>query len=257
MTQVERFTIRNGDVEIALTRGGRGRPLVLSPGLLTTQDDLHDLVGLLRRRHHVVTYDLRGHGASSAADDYSFSAFLSDFRAVMATVERLSLDSPVLVGHSLGADLIVRHESRSAVAERLILIDGANPVPEPFITPDELDEFRAMFHAAAQAEPESDAPGHPVLTAEHVLDLNVEIDSVRAGMLDEYRAIDVPIRMIMSTHMAGPGDDQQTLWRNRNWRAGIERLTTADPRIEVSWLDAGHGMMVTHAEEIARIITGE
>ncbi|MCX4851508.1 alpha/beta fold hydrolase [Streptomyces sp. NBC_00893] len=56
------FTIHHGGVTIPVSRGGRGRPLVLCPGLNSTQADLHELTGLLRRDHDVVTFDFRGHG---------------------------------------------------------------------------------------------------------------------------------------------------------------------------------------------------
>jgi pimeloyl-ACP methyl ester carboxylesterase len=140
------FTVDHDSVTIPVSRGGRGRPLVLCPGLLTTQADLRELIELLRRDHDVVSFDLRGHGLTSAADRYSFEAFLSDLGAVMAQLPRLDLPSaPVLMGHSLGADLAVHYaaEHPDSVAE-LVLIDGANPVPEPFITESELPEFRAM-----------------------------------------------------------------------------------------------------------------
>jgi len=52
----------------------------------------------------VVTYDQRGHGASSRASDYSPSSFLPDVEAV---VVELALEDVVLVGHSPGSHLAV------------------------------------------------------------------------------------------------------------------------------------------------------
>ncbi|WP_157106179.1 alpha/beta fold hydrolase [Nocardia sienata] len=257
--KVEHFTVRHGDVTIAMSRGGRGRPLVLCPGLLTTQADLHELTDLLRRDHDVVSFDLRGHGLSSAAGRYSFEAFLSDFRAVLAEVGRRGLPSqPVLVGHSLGADLVVHYacEHPGAAAE-LVLIDGANPVPEPFVTEADLPEFRAMFDGlAAWTRSLEGTPRQLLLTAPEALDLNLEVDVVRSEILGLYRKIDAPISMIMSTSMAGDSGEGRAPWRNQNWRAGIERLVRDRPHISVSWLDAGHGLIVTRAQEIAQLIRG-
>src|SRR4051812_48455213 len=126
-TSVRHFTVHHDGVTIPVSRGGRGRPLVLCPGLNSTQSDLHELAELLRRDHDVVTFDLRGHGLASAADRYSFEAFLSDLVAVLAEPGRLDLPSaPVLVGYSLGADLAVHYaaEHPDTVAG-LVLIDGA------------------------------------------------------------------------------------------------------------------------------------
>src|SRR3954462_8618477 len=58
---VRHFTVHHDGVTIPVSRGGRGRPLVLCPGLNSTQADLHELAELLRRDHDVVTFDLRGH----------------------------------------------------------------------------------------------------------------------------------------------------------------------------------------------------
>lgn len=259
VARIDHCTVRHDDVTLAMSRGGRGRPLVLCPGLLTTQADLDELAELLRRDHDVVTFDLRGHGLSSVAARYSFEAFLGDFSAVMAEVGRLGLPAqPVLVGHSLGADLVVHYAcAHPGAAAGIVLVDGANPVPEPFVTEADLPEFRAMFDDfAAWARSLEGTPHQVMLTAEEALALNIEVDEVRSAIIDRYRQIDAPISMIMSTSMAGAGGAGRAPWRNRNWRAGIERLVRERPHISVSWLDAGHGLVATHAEEIAGIIRG-
>ncbi|WP_411079663.1 alpha/beta fold hydrolase [Streptomyces sp. cmx-18-6] len=253
------FTIQNDGVTIPVTRGGRGRPLVLCPGLGSTQADLHELAGLLRRDHDVVTFDLRGHGLASAADRYSFEAFLSDLAAVLAVPGPLDLPSPpVLVGYSLGADLAVHYASEhpDAVA-RLVLIDGANPLPEPFITDVDLVEFRAMTEDPAtrrEAERARGTARQVLLAAQEILDLQLEIDVVRSGILDRYRKIDHPISMIMSTAIAGDSAEGRAPRHNRLWRAGVERLVHEQPDISTTWLDAGHALVFTHAPAIAEII---
>jgi pimeloyl-ACP methyl ester carboxylesterase len=218
---------------------------------------LHELAELLRRDHDVVTFDLRGHGLASAADRYSFDAFLSDLVAVMAELGRHDLDAaPVLVGYSLGADLAVHYacEHPGTVAE-LVLIDGANPVPEPFITEAVLPEFRAMWEdLATQQDTQRGTVRQVLLTAQEILDLNVEIDVVRSRILDRYRKIDRPISVIMSISMAGDSGEGHAPRFNQNWRAGIERLVREQPHIATSWLDADHQLVFTHAPVIAQII---
>ncbi|MEV4148729.1 alpha/beta fold hydrolase [Amycolatopsis sp. NPDC049691] len=252
-TQASRFEVHHDGVTIPVSRGGRGQPLVLCPGLLTTQADLHELIDLLRRDYDVVTFDLRGHGLSSPADRYTFEAFLGDLGAV---VTALGHRSPLLVGHSLGADLAVHYAAgHPGAVAGLVLVDGANPVPEPFVTDADLPDFRAMAenlrHELERAE---DTPRQVLLTPQDFLDLNLEIEVVRSGILDRYREIDRPIHMIMSTSMAGNSGDARTRWRNQNWRAGIERLVHELPHVATSWLDADHRLVVTHAPEIARLI---
>ncbi|WP_460341044.1 alpha/beta fold hydrolase [Actinoallomurus acanthiterrae] len=248
------YTVHHDGVTIPVSHGGRGRPLVLCPGLNSTQAYLRELTELLRRDHDVVTFDLRGHGLASAADRYTFEAFLSDLVAVLA--EPALPSPPVLVGYSLGADLAVHYASEhpGTVAE-LVLIDGANPVPEPFITEADLPEFRAMWEDLARRQKAEWGTARQVLlTAQEILDLNVEIDVVRSGVLDRYRKIDRPISMIMSTSMAGDSGDRRAARYNQNWRAGVEWLVHEQPHISTYWLDADHGLVFTHAPEIAQII---
>ena len=253
------FTVHHDGVTIPVSRGGRGRPLVLCPGLSSTQADLHELTELLRRDHDVVTFDLRGHGLASAGDRYSFEAFLSDLVAVMAELGRLDLPSaPVLVGYSLGADLVVHYASEcpDTVAE-LVLIDGANPLPEPFITEADLPEFRAMREDPATRQETERTKGtarQVLLTAQELFDLDLESDVVRSGILNRYRKIDHPTSMIMSTSIAGNSGEGRAPRHNQLWRAGIERLVGELPHVSTTWLDADHRLVFTHAPEIAQII---
>ncbi|WP_246083691.1 alpha/beta fold hydrolase [Nonomuraea diastatica] len=244
-------------VTIPVSRGGRGRLLVLCPGLGSTQADLYELAELLRRDYEVVTFDLRGHGLAPAAGTYCFEAFLSDLATVLAGLGHPDQRAvPVLVGYSLGADLAVHYASEhpGAVAE-LVLIDGANPVPEPFITEADLPDFRAMWEEMATRQETGRGSARQVLlTAQEILDLNVEIDGIRSEILDRYRRIDSPVSMIMSTSMAGGGDEGHAPRFNLNWRAGVERLVREQPHISTSWLDADHRLVFTHAPEIAQII---
>ncbi|WP_433579487.1 alpha/beta fold hydrolase [Nocardia brasiliensis] len=244
---LEHWTVHNGDVALSVARGGHGRPLVLCPGLLTTRRELRELIALLRQEYDVVSFDLRGHGASSPGTRYTFEAFLGDLVAVLAQLHERGLRSPVLVGYSLGADLAVHYAARYPdTVAGLVLIDGANPLPEPFIGPADLAEFRAMA---------ADSVSGPVLlTAAEVFDLNLEIDVIRAGILERYRAIDCPISMIMSTTIAGERGVRRAARHNRLWRAGIERLLRARPDITASWLDADHRLVRTHPADIARLI---
>ncbi|MGH3588280.1 MAG: hypothetical protein ACRDQ0_18405, partial [Pseudonocardia sp.] len=147
------------------------------------------------------------------------------------------------------ADLAVHHaaEHPDSVAG-LVLIDGANPVPEPFLTAADLPELRALWADMAGTARQMD------LTGQDMLDVNLEVEAVRAAILDRYRRIERPISMIMSTAMAGDSAEGRTPWRNRNWRAGVERLVREHPVVSATWLDADHGLVVTHAPDIAGII---
>ncbi len=72
--------------------------------------------------------DLRGRGASSGLPGpYGFETHLQDLLAVL---DRLELERPLLIGHSLGAYLITRFAVQ--YPERvgsLVLVDGGLPIP--------------------------------------------------------------------------------------------------------------------------------
>src|SRR6266511_2873714 len=71
-----RETVTSGDVRLSVRdSGAQGRPLLLIHGLGLTQRSWARVAGRLTKRFRVVTYDQRGHGASSPARDYSPSAF--------------------------------------------------------------------------------------------------------------------------------------------------------------------------------------
>jgi NAD(P)-dependent dehydrogenase (short-subunit alcohol dehydrogenase family)/pimeloyl-ACP methyl ester carboxylesterase len=103
---VRRSRIDAGDVKLAVTqRGNPAHPtVVLVHGYPDTQAVWDELAGLLADRFHVVSYDVRGAGASTAPSstaDYTFPLLTGDLEAVIRAV---SPDRPVhLVGHDWGS----------------------------------------------------------------------------------------------------------------------------------------------------------
>lgn len=86
--------------------GGDGAPVVLTHGagmdhsMFEAQAEALEAAG-----YRVVLWDLRGHGESLLASGARFTAAdaLADLEALL---DRLRLDRPVLVGHSLGGNLL-------------------------------------------------------------------------------------------------------------------------------------------------------
>jgi len=72
--------------------------------------------------HRVVTVDLGGHGSSGLGrTDWTIASFAEDVRAV---VERLDLDSVVLVGHSLGGPVAL--EAAILMPDRVVAVVGVD-----------------------------------------------------------------------------------------------------------------------------------
>jgi pimeloyl-ACP methyl ester carboxylesterase len=93
-------TLQRGDgPTIAYDVAGEGPPVVFVHGLTSFRQSWDPVTDLLAQDVTCVRVDLRGHGASSAAPEYSMPSLVGDVRAV---VEELVLGQPAIVGHSLG-----------------------------------------------------------------------------------------------------------------------------------------------------------
>lgn len=116
----------NVELEV-LDWGGEGRPIVFLAGLGRTAHDFDDLAPKFTKSYRVIGITRRGYGQSSkpAATDANYSADrLGD--DVLAVMNALKLERPVLVGHSFAG------EEMSSVANRhsekiagLVYLDAA------------------------------------------------------------------------------------------------------------------------------------
>jgi pimeloyl-ACP methyl ester carboxylesterase len=107
-TARDTLTVRSGEVELSVRRAGRadGPTLVLVHGYPDTQAVWDRLVERLEDRFAIVTYDVRGAGASSAPRGpaaYRLDRLADDFDAVCSALTRSDPPRRVhLVGHDWG-----------------------------------------------------------------------------------------------------------------------------------------------------------
>src|SRR5215831_15772061 len=90
--------------------GGSGRAIVFLPGLGNTAHVFDDFAPKLTGAFHVYGITRRGFGASSAPESGYEADRLGD--DVLAVIESLKLNRPVLVGHSLGGEELSSAGSR-------------------------------------------------------------------------------------------------------------------------------------------------
>lgn len=117
--RIELVTVDQGiDLEV-LDWGGTGRPLVLLAGLGNTAHVFDKFAPKLASRYHVYGITRRGFGLSSAPvpDQSNYGADrLGD--DVLAVIESLKINRPVLVGHSIAGEelssVATRHPERIA-----------------------------------------------------------------------------------------------------------------------------------------------
>jgi non-heme chloroperoxidase len=122
------FVTVDKDVRLeVLDWGGSGRPVVLLAGLGNTAHVFDDFAPKLTPEYHVYGITRRGYGASSApavgGSAYSADRLGDD---VLAVLNALKIERPVLVGHSIAGEelssVATRHPERIA---GLIYLDAA------------------------------------------------------------------------------------------------------------------------------------
>lgn len=103
--------------------GGDGRPMVLLHGLASNARIWDFVAPRLRTTARVIAIDQRGHGGSDRPErGYTFDLVTEDLRAAC---EALRLESPIIVGHSWGANVAVAlAAAHPLLAAGIALVDG-------------------------------------------------------------------------------------------------------------------------------------
>jgi pimeloyl-ACP methyl ester carboxylesterase len=90
-----------GSITLEGEQAGEGPPVVLLHGLSATRRNVvQGSRALIKRGYRLISYDARGHGASSPAPRYEYRDLLADLSAVL---DHLEIERAALVGSSMGA----------------------------------------------------------------------------------------------------------------------------------------------------------
>lgn len=238
--------------------GGEGVPLVLLHGL-ASNSRIWDLIApLLAEKHRVVALDQRGHGLSTkAGDDYSYQAMVGDLRAF---VRAMSLENPVIVGHSWGGNVALAYGAWHPDEPRgLVFIDGgtfdvqgrlsweearemlAPPplagmrlndfkqrilswAPEGMLSPEITEVVLANFRI------DDEERIYPHLTRENHLRIIRAMWEQRPGEL--YPRVQCPV-LVLAARWEGRDDPERLATKAEE----VEKAERALARVEVVWLD--------------------
>ena len=137
------FALSSDGISIAYEAQGTGAPaLVFVHGWSCDRRYWRGQVGHFAARRQVVAVDLAGHGESGAGRSaWTMAAFGDD---VVAVVDRLGLGELVLIGHSMGGDVIV--EAALHLTDRvigLVWVDTYSDFGDP--GDPEIERFTAPF----------------------------------------------------------------------------------------------------------------
>ena len=114
-----------GGIRTHYVLAGRGRPVLLIHGLGASVATWRDNLAPLASRHAVYAVDLPGHGDSDKPDISYDAESMVEF--VRAFIESLSIDSPALVGHSLGGGLtLLTALAHPELVSHLVLVSSGS-----------------------------------------------------------------------------------------------------------------------------------
>lgn len=113
----EPHEIKNGDVQIAYTKqGDNDTAIVFVHGWCINKEYWKDQIDAFSKRYTVVAVDLGGHGESGKnRHSWTVQDFAND---VIAVIDGFHLNKVILVGHSMGGDIIL--ETANKIPEKVI-----------------------------------------------------------------------------------------------------------------------------------------
>lgn len=159
--KVRFVTVEKGVRLEVLDWGGRGRPLIFLAGNGNTAHAFDSFAPKFIKRHHVYGITRRGFGASSKPipknGNYTADRLGDD---VLAVMQALRIERPVLVGHSLAG------EELSSIGSRFP------------------DKVSGLIYLDAVASWSFYDPAHPSVEIE-MNDIKKRIDKIEAGGVDE------------------------------------------------------------------------
>jgi pimeloyl-ACP methyl ester carboxylesterase len=136
--------VTDDGVGIEVEEAGSGPTLLLVHGFGGAKEDFDEQVDALAARHHVVTFDHRGHGESDGPDDPASYSLDRLARDTLAVADGVGAERFRVLGHSMGGMVVRRlpitHPER---VDALVLMD-TSPGPVPGIDA-ELLEMAAVI----------------------------------------------------------------------------------------------------------------
>jgi non-heme chloroperoxidase len=183
--------------------GGKGPPLVFVPGEGNTAHAFDDFAPLFSAKHHVYAITRRGAGRSSkpepTPENYSAERLGKD---VLAVIDALKLDHPVLAGHSRGGEeLSFFGARRPERVSGLIYLEAGYD----YALHDPKMEIKVQDLGAKQAF--TPPPGVPVITIDSLSKSQSPQDKISFalfGGVQKYTAINGAVLAIFGDHRDFP-----------------------------------------------------
>ena len=272
---VQRVPVADGvELETARWDGGGRRPFLLVHGL-SSNWRTWEAVGrrLHERGHPVAAVDLRGHGKSSKPEEgYDFETLTSD---LLALLESLGWDRPVVAGQSTGGNLAVELACRASerVSGAVGVDGGVLELQEQWPVWEECRDVLApprlagtpverIAHEVRRNHPDWSEEGvaatvanlevlpdgtvRPWLTFDRHIGLLRSLWEHRPSQL--LADLQVPLLLIL----ADSGDD----WVGHKRRAAERAVAQAGHGARVEWFSPGdHDLHIQHPDRVAGLLS--
>ena len=273
-TSSRRVAVANGvALHVVTGDGGDGVPFLLVHGLASNCRTWEGVAARLAALGHpVAAVDLRGHGQSDKPDDgYDFTTMSADLVAVL---DALGFDGPVVAGQSTGGNLAVdlAARARGRVAGVAGVDGGAlelsrqwpvweaclDALAPPRLAGTPADDVEQWLRSA---HPEWSAWGIEATMANYE---RLPDDTIRPWLsferhvrilrsLWEHRpsavipTLDVPVLLVLAE--SGGDEDEQK-------RALAQEIAAASARVSVEWFTGDHDLHVQFPVELAELLHG-
>jgi pimeloyl-ACP methyl ester carboxylesterase len=103
---------------------GTGRPMILLHGGLGSGEMFGPVLSMLAEHHQVIAVDLQGHGRTADIDRPIDVRLMAD--DIAALIDHLELDTPDLVGYSLGGGVALHTGAKYPAEIRRLVVISAN-----------------------------------------------------------------------------------------------------------------------------------
>ncbi len=115
-----RLKVQDIEIDYDVEGARTGKPIVFIHGFPFDRSMWKPQIEFLRKEYYVISYDLRGHGASTIGDgQYSVEYFVDD---LIALLDHLKISKAVVVGLSMGGYIALRALERNPERFRGIVL---------------------------------------------------------------------------------------------------------------------------------------
>lgn len=98
-------TININNINISVKQTGSGPDMILIHGIFATKEIMNPLYNHYKNTHHVISYDVRGHGKSDKPKNFNLNDYADDLNALITS---LNLKKPIVIGLSMGSYIALK-----------------------------------------------------------------------------------------------------------------------------------------------------